>query len=170
MSMVLLVLPLNNRNHGDKRKNVFFRGSYCFSAELLYFNLISVYFSLSVTFKIIYYRFSQSSAISNYDDSICRFVIRFSLNTRVFIEVIYLHLCSVWIKNSNGDKEKKIPGKRKLFNSFILYRFMPIIFRLVIRYDCCHFHIYPLSYLSFFHVLFRLLTQSTNVWLEHKME
>ena len=91
----------------------------------------------------------------------------FPLNTRVFIEIIYLHLCSVWIKDSNGDKEKKILGRRKLFNLFIFYRFNSIIFRLVIPYNCFHFHIYPLSYLSFFHVLFRLLTRSTNAWLEH---
>ena len=97
--------------------------------------------------------FSQSSAISNYfllplRSSICRFLIRFSLNTRVFIEIIYLRLCSVWIKDSNGDKEKKIPGRRKLFNLFIFNRFMPIIFRLVIRYHCCHFHIYPFFFTS----------------------
>jgi len=41
MSMVLLVLPLNKRKHGDKRKNVFFRGNCYFSVEPLYFNLIS---------------------------------------------------------------------------------------------------------------------------------
>ena len=49
------------------------------------------------------------------------------------------------IKDSNDNKKEVTEGGRCLICSFPIGLFVPIIFRLVIPYHCCHIHIYPLS-------------------------